>query len=123
MSALNHPDQLFASAQPQTAQGTLAERWQSLHENAQIIASMAALATESYDGEIAEFPERICEAGDERLAWAELTLEDIDAIMQPGLTALLAIQARGQDTTAPALALWREIHASRAGLLALCPAK
>ena len=122
MSALNHSDRVYAAADAAlSGHGTLAQRWFSLHENAQIIASMAALARENYEGAIASFPERIANAGDERLARAELTLEDIDAILQPGLTALLTIQGRGQDTTAPALALWREVHASRASMLDLCP--
>ena len=42
-------------------------------------------------------------------------------MLQPGLFALRAIAARGQDTTAPALALWREFHALRSALLALAP--
>ena len=121
MAALENPQHLFRGLQPEpNSEGTLAERWRSLHENAQLIASMAALAREDFAGELATFPDRIAVAGDERLARAQLTLQDVDAILQPGLTALLALQARGQDTTAPALALWREIHASRATLLDLC---
>ena len=57
--------------------------------------------------------------GGARLALARDALGDIDAILQPGLTALRNIQARGQDTTAPALALWREFHALRSSLLVL----
>ena len=33
--------------------------------------------------------------------------------MQPGLRALLALTAKGQDTTAAALTLWREFHCAR----------
>ena len=40
-------------------------------------------------------------------------------MLQPGLAALRAIAARRQDTTAPAIALWRECHAYRNTLLAL----
>lgn len=100
-------------------EGSLADRWLSLHEKAQLIASMAALKSENYEGAIANFPEQIAEADDERLAYAELSLADIDAILQPGLAALAAIEARGADTTAPALALWREFHASRMAMLDL----
>lgn len=40
-------------------------------------------------------------------------------MLQPGLAALRAMAARRQDTTAPAIALWREFHAYRNTLLAL----
>jgi len=41
--------------------------------------------------------------------------------MKPGVQALLAVSARGQDPTAAALTLWREYHHARAALLALVP--
>ena len=65
------------------------------------------------------FPNAIETVGDARLLLARETIGDIDAMLQPGLAALRAIAARGQDTTAPAIALWREFHASRNALLAL----
>lgn len=80
---------------------------------------MAALAPEPFTGELADFPARIEATGGARLTLARDALGDIDAILQPGLMALRNIQARGQDTTAPALALWREFHALRASLLGL----
>ena len=49
-------------------------------------------------------------------------MDDVDAVLQPGLTALRLIASRGSDTTAPALALWREFYFARTGLLAMCPA-
>ena len=96
-----------------------ATRWAKLNEAGQEIGSMAALGREEMTDELAGFPEAIEAIGSTRWAIAQDTLADIDAILQPGLTALHAIRARGQDTTAPALALWREFHASRSSLLAL----
>lgn len=99
---------------------TLRQKWEAMHETAQLIGTMAHLAHEDYTGPIAAFPNVIVLAGTSKQELAEQGLEDLDAIVQPGLTALLAIEARGQDTTAPALALWREYHAVRQSLMALC---
>jgi hypothetical protein len=99
---------------------TLRERWENLHESAQLIGSMAHLAKEEYRGNIADFPVTIMRSSVPKQEIAEQGLQDLDAMIQPGLTALLAIEARGQNTTAPALALWREVHAARQALLGLC---
>lgn len=80
---------------------------------------MAALACEPFTGALAEFPLAIRSRGPARLALATDTLDDLLAITAPGLAALECIAARGQDTTAPALALWREFHGARAAVLAL----
>ena len=94
-------------------------RWQALHRIGQEIGGMAALAEEPLDEELSSFPERIAQRGGPYLTLANEGVEDLDAILQPGLTALRTIRARGQDTTAPALALWREFHALRSALLNL----
>ncbi len=52
---------------------------------------------------------------------AERSIEDLMAMMEPGLAALLAVSARGADARVPALALWREYCAAREALLALLP--
>lgn len=96
-----------------------AARWSALHEAGHEIAALAALAPEAFEDGLAEFPARIEAVGGARLTLAREALSDIDAILQPGLTALRNIHGRGQDTTAPALALWREFHALRSSLLGL----
>ena len=40
-------------------------------------------------------------------------VDDLAAVMQPGLRALLSLTAQGQDTTAAALTLWREFDRAR----------
>ena len=94
-------------------------RWTAINEAGQEIGRFATLAPEKLDGSLMEFPNAIETAGGTRLLLARETIGDIDAMLQPGLAALRAIAARGQDTTAPAIALWREFHASRNALLAL----
>ena len=44
-------------------------------------------------------------------------IDDLAAIMQPGLRALLSLTAKGQDTTAAALTLWREFHTARVAIV------
>ena len=119
MSAIDDPEQIRAM-QAMAMAAEIASRWEVLHATGVEIAAMAALAREPYAGELASFPDRIAQGDNSRLQLALWSLEDIDAMTQPGLTALAAIQARGQDVTAPALALWREFHAARNAVLALC---
>jgi superfamily II DNA or RNA helicase len=52
---------------------------------------------------------------------AEQGIADLDAIMEPGIAALLSVQARGVSPASAALALWQEFRAARSGLLALIP--
>jgi hypothetical protein len=102
-----------------TSVAGIASRWAAINDAGQEIGRFAALAPEQLDGKLADFPNAIETAGGTRLLLARETIGDIDAMLQPGLAALRAIAARGQDTTAPAIALWREFHASRSALLAL----
>ncbi len=121
MFAMLNPQQIRAMRQTcedaRSRPLTLRQRWESLHESAQIIGAMAHLAREEYRGRIALFPSIVLKSPQKQQEIAEQGLEDLDALIQPGLTALLAIEARGQDTTAPALALWREVHSARQSLM------
>ena len=123
---MEQPEQIRAMresfARDENSVSPLAMRWQALHETAQEIAGMAALAREPFTNELAGFPARVADCGGNRAYFVERGLNDIDAMLQPGLTALRLIASRGSDTTAPALALWREFYFARAGLLAMCPA-
>lgn len=95
--------------------------WAALQDAAAAVAAMANLAPERTSPEIRNFPAIIRDAGGARLELAEQGIADLGAMMRPGLTALLAVRARGQDATTPALTLWREFHHARAALLALIP--
>ncbi|MBT8390146.1 MAG: hypothetical protein KJP13_10920 [Altererythrobacter sp.] len=97
----------------------IAAGWTAINEAGQEIGRFAALAPEQLEGSLIDFPNAIETTGGARLLLARETIGDINAMLQPGLAALRAIAARGQDTTAPAIALWREFYASRSALLAL----
>ncbi|MBV7258657.1 hypothetical protein [Erythrobacter crassostreae] len=99
--------------------GSLAQRWEDLHRKAAELATLAQLAPEASQTDGAAFATILGNADEwqRELAWQ--SIEDIDAMMQPGLTALKVITSRGMDANAPALALWREFHAAREGVLHL----
>lgn len=119
MSAIDDPEQIRAM-QATSMAAEIASRWSALHEMGQAIATKAALSSEPFSGDLATFPERIAMSTISHMQLALWSLEDIDAMTQPGLTALNAIEARGQDVTAPALTLWREFHHARSAVMALC---
>lgn len=108
---------LGASLPPSVA--NLEEHWDELHRRGVKIAHMAALSREPFAGRLAEFPLAIRGQLPGRVNLAVDAISDLLAITKPGLAALSAIEARGQDVTAPALALWREFHASREAVMAL----
>ncbi|MBV7265502.1 hypothetical protein [Erythrobacter ani] len=96
---------------------SLAERWATLHEQAAELARHAGLAPEAISAGSEDFLAALKNAHgwQQDLVWQGV--EDIDAMMQPGLSALQVIAARGQDVAAPALALWREYHLAREAVL------
>lgn len=101
----------------------LSLRWAALHDAAAAVAALAGLAPEVPEHAVRAFPGLARDAGARRFAAVEQGVADIAAIMQPGLAALLAVNARGQDARVPALALWQEFHAARAAVLGLVPAE
>ncbi len=109
-----------ANAPAKPPQG-LSMRWNALHDAAGAVAAMAGLDAEKPSAAMRGFPSAIRDAGGWKLELAEQGIADMSAMLQPGLAALLAVNARGQDATAAALTLWREFHAAREALLALVP--
>ncbi|MDP3907570.1 hypothetical protein [Novosphingobium sp.] len=96
-------------------------KWSALHDAAGVVAMLAGIATEAMRADVRNFPAVMRDAGGWRRNMAEQGIEDLAAIMEPGMAALLAVHARGINPAAAALALWQEFHAARAALLALCP--
>lgn len=96
-------------------------QWEALQEAAAAVAALAGLAAEKATAEVRDFPALIGDLGGWRLELAINGIADLAAMMTPGVKALLAVSARGQDPTAAALSLWREYHHARAALLDLVP--
>ena len=91
----------------------LSEQWAAVHEAAGAVGGLAQLGRETLGEDIADLPERAAQRGGWHFEAAARGIDDLAAFMQPGLRALLALTAKGQDTTAAALTLWREFHCAR----------
>ena len=96
-------------------------KWAALQEAGAVVCMLAGEEPERSSPEIRNFPAMIRDAGGWRRALAENGVDDLAALMEPGIAALLAVNARGIDATIPARALWREFVAARDALLALSP--
>lgn len=113
----------FSRSQPAVPRGpnAISAQWAALQDAAAAVAALAGLAAEKPSAQERDFPALIKDAGGWRVDLAAEGVADLAAIMRPGVKALLAVSARGQDPTAAALTLWREYHHARAALLALVP--
>lgn len=100
---------------------TASRQWAALHQAAGVVAGLAGLPAEPPPPETRDFPARIAAAGGWRAALAEQGIADLSAVMEPGLSALLAIHGQGADTAAAARCLWEEFDYARASILALLP--
>lgn len=109
------PEPILSVPPAAPAAATLAAQWQALHVQAAELAALARIAPEAAPTPLAPLIEN---ARDWQRNLAAQGLADIAAMLTPGLAALATLTARGQDTAAPALALWREFHAARSGVLA-----
>jgi hypothetical protein len=96
-------------------------KWAALQEAGRAILLLAGLEPEPPNASIRNFPALLREVDHRRREVAERGIDDLAAIMEPGLAALLAVSARGADAKAPAMALWREYCAARQALMALLP--
>ena len=88
------------------------------HCQAARLALLARLAPEpvEFRGEIGAV---IARSRPWQRALVAQAVADCAAMLETGLAALATLSRRGQDTAAPALVLWREFHAARAGMLAV----
>jgi hypothetical protein len=105
----------------QSAASVSSLKWAALQDAANVVAGLAGLDPERTTSEIRNFPALIRDAAPWRRELAERGIEDMAAVMEPGIAALLGVNARGADPRAAALALWREFTDARSAVLALLP--
>ena len=117
MATLSHDSR----PRTKTTQHAMSVQWAALQDAGDAVAALAGLAKERASAEQRNFPAHVRDIGGAAYELAARGVADLMAMMQPGLAALLAVNARGQDATAPALTLWREYHAARSALLKLAP--
>jgi hypothetical protein len=96
-------------------------RWAALADAANVVALLAGVEPERPTPELRNFPALIRETETWRREQAENGVADLAAVMEPGIAALLAVNARGADPRPAAMALWREFTAARAAILSLLP--
>lgn len=108
---------------PQAAPGTgaLALRWEAIHTAAGAVAAFAGIVAQPLGEEVRNFPEAMREFGGWRRNVALQGVEDLAAILDPGLAALLAVHDSGTDAAPAAITLWQEFLTARDALLALAP--
>lgn len=106
----------------QTAQASSTSmRWAALSEAGNVVAMLAGHEAERSDNTIRSFPALMRDAEPWRRELADNGCADLAAVMEPGIAALLAINARGSDCKPAAQALWLEFTAARSAMLALLP--
>jgi len=96
-------------------------RWAALSDAANVVALLAGIEPERPSPELRNFPALIRDAETWRRERAENGIADLAAVMEPGIAALLAVNARGADPKPAAMALWREFVAARTAILSLLP--
>ena len=115
------PGQQRFDASNMRGPSAMSVQWAALQDAGAAVAALAGLAEERTTAQIRNYPALIRDLGGWRLELATQGVADLSAVMQPGLKALLATSARGQDPTAAALRLWSEFREARAALLDLAP--
>lgn len=112
----------FAAIPAARAAGNaMSMKWEALHEAAGVVCTLAGLKAPSQAAEARNFPAIMRDTGGERFELAQQGVEDLAAVMEAGLAALVAVSARGMSPARPALALWHEFVKARDALLALIP--
>jgi len=97
-------------------------RWAALTDAGNVVARLAGLEPERTTPEMRNFPALIRDTDPWRRERAQNGIVDLTAIMEPGIAALLAVNARGADPRPAARTLWREFIAARTAILSLLPA-
>jgi hypothetical protein len=105
----------------QASVSALSMKWSALHDAAGVVAALAGVTPDPMSAAARNFPAAVREAGGWRREHAEQGIDDIAAIMETGLAALLAVHARGADPRPAARTLHEEFLAASCALLALVP--
>lgn len=108
---------------PRTADGanSTSLRWAALVEASKVVAMLAGLPADQPSKQVRNFPVLVRECPKWQRELAENGVADLAAVMEPGIAALLAINARGADPRHAARALWNEFVSARAAILSLLP--
>jgi len=103
----------------QGAANALSMKWSALHDAAATVALLAGQEAPGMTQEVRAFPISVRDALPVKRELIENGIADIAAVMEPGLSALIAAHARGAHPQAAAAALWQEFESARDALMAL----
>ncbi len=117
---MNAPPTHFSNRASAGANST-SLRWAALIEAGKVVAALAGMPLEQPGRQIRNFPVLLRECPAWKRELAENSVADLAAVMEPGISALLAISARGADPRPAARALWQEYCVSRDAILGLLP--
>mgnify|MGYP000628057130 CR=1 FL=1 len=119
--SIHHGPQTGRESDRPAVPDVIGMKWAALAEAANIVATLAGIEPEISLEEMRDMAALNRRADAWRRERAERCIADLTAVMEPGITALLTINARGADPHPAAKALWQEFSAARAALLALLP--
>lgn len=114
------PPSMTPGSQAGIGQASAHFKWMALHDVANVVATMAGLEP-GPEMAVLDFQVVMRNAAPWRREFVERGIDDMAAAMEPGLSALLGIEARGADPVGAARGLWREFTEARAAILALSP--
>ena len=117
---MNAPPTNFSTRSSAGANST-SLRWAALVEAGKVVAALAGMPLEQPGKQVRKFPVLLRECPAWKRELAENGVADLAAVMEPGISALLAISARGADPRPAARALWQEYMTSRSAILGLLP--
>lgn len=128
MSSISNHQDLSAVAPDGSSAGqgrdsrarVIQSKWAALRDAGDAVCALAGREWHSPDA-IKDFAELVGSAAGWRLDLAARAIDDLAAVMEQGLSALLSARARGADARAAAAALWREFEATTTAIAALAP--
>ena len=100
-----------------------AQKWAALQEAARALRTLSGTGATAPHGELRDLAGIALRADPWRQKLLDEAIEDLSAVMEAGLAALLALHARGGNAAAAALALCEEFDAAEAAVRALVPAE
>lgn len=103
----------------QGAANSLSMKWSALHDAAETVALLAGFQGKAMTQEARAFPVSLRDAKPSTREQVETGIADIAAVMEPGLSALIAAHARGAVPHTAAAALWDDFIGARDALMVL----
>jgi hypothetical protein len=98
---------------------TTSMRWSALGGAGNIVAALAGERREEGVPQMREFTVLLQDCPAWKRELVECSVDDLAAIMQPGMATLLSLNQREADVRPAARALWQEFVAARTAVVAL----